>query len=185
MVFGSGKRAQARELKGKVEGILSLLDSLAAGSEVSGKTGENAKGAEGESVLATVNSLKDSIGQMMQLMAEISSLQQGLLGEYEKFVERCEGIDDLSRDGRYQLASDFFSFVVAKNAKNRNAADALQQDLAGLSEELDKLASPMQSRALVAGAGVSNDVEKIRQAVSDLASFLSVDIAEPSSKSGE
>ena len=183
MVFRSSKRAQARELKGKVEAILSLLDSLASGEDVSGQTGQNAKSAEGESALATVDSLKDSIGQMLERMAEITSSQQELLGEYEKFVEKCEDIDDLSRDARYQLASDFFSFVVARNAKNRKALEALQQDLAGLPEKLDKLISPALPSAPL--ADISNNVEKIRRAVSDLASFLSVDIVEASSASAE
>ena len=182
MVFRSGKKAQAKALKDKLEGIFSLLGSLTSGSEVSGKTGEDAKGAEDDSASAAVSSLKESIGQMRQRTADIASSQQGLLGEYEEFVEKCEGIDDLSRDGRYQLASDFFSFVVAESAKNRKAADALQEDLAGLWEELDKLASPMQSSALAAGADASNDIEKVRRALLDLASFLSVDITDSASR---
>lgn len=183
MVFGSGKRAQARELKGKVEGILSLLDSLASGSEVSGKTGENAKGAEGESALAAVNSLKNSIGQMTQRMADINSSQQGLLGEYEKFVEKCEGIDDLSRDGRYQLASDFFSFVVAENAKNRKAIEALREDADELNEVAGKLQLPIEETA--ERKHIVGKLEEIRKEILDIASLLSVDIGASSSDSGK
>jgi len=185
MVFGSKKAAQ-RELRGKIEGILSILEEMAPDSEATDGSSEDA-GEDGQTAgpSGPMDALRNALGQVRQGLVEMTSAHEHLLSEYEGFVGNCQGKDDLAQDAKYQLASDFFSFLVAESAKNRKKAELLGQDLSNLSEDLEKQLKAVADITAGGGAGMSEGVEKVRQALMDLASFLSVDMTGPSEGKSE
>ena len=181
MVFGSGKKAAQRELRGKIEGILSILEEMTTGSEAAEGSSEDAdEDAQTAGTSASIDALKKALGQVRQGLAEMNSAHEHLLSEYEEFVGNCQGKDDLAQDARYQLASDFFSFLVAESAKNRKKAELLGQDLSKLSEDFEKQLQVVADVSAGGDAGMSEGVDKVRVALMDLASFLSVDVTGPS-----
>ncbi len=181
MIFGGGKKASQRELRGKIEGILSILEEMAPGGEARDESAGDA-GADGQAVdtSASMAPLKKIIEDMQRRTTEMGSAQQGLQSEYKEFVEGCQSKEELSAGGRYQLASDFFSYLVAESAKGRKAVEALGHDFAKLSENLDKYVESAKSGPGVPSGDISERVDRLRQAVMDLASFLSVDVTGPS-----
>jgi len=184
MVFGSSKKATQRELRGKIEGILSIVEEMTPSGEARGE-GDASKGGQAVGPSASMNALKKALEEMQQRTTEMVSAQQQLHSEYEEFVEGCQGKDELSEGGRYQLASDFFSYLVAESAKGRKAAEALGHGFAKLSEGLDKYAQAAKSTYGLPSGDISECVDKARQALMDLASFLSVDVSGPSEKESE
>ncbi len=181
MIFGGGKKASQKELRGKIEGILSILEEMAPGGEAPKESAGDA-GTDGQAVntWASMAPLKKMIEDMQRRTTEMGSAQQGLQSEYKKFVDDCQGRDDLSAGSRYQLASDFFSFLVAESAKGRKAVESLGHDFAKLFEGLDKYAESAKSGPGVSSGDISERVDRLRQAVMELASFLSVDVTGPS-----
>ena len=72
---------------------------------------------------------------------------------------------------------------MAESAKNRKKAELLGQDLNKLSEDLEKQLKVVADITAGGGASMSEGVEKVRLALMDLASFLSVDMTGPSERS--
>ena len=174
MIFGSGKKAAQKELKGRIESILSILGEMAPGGEAKEVVaGDGSSGGQAVGPSASMASLREMLEQMRQRAAEMISAQQRLQSEYKSFVESCQGKDDLSTGGRYQLASDFFSYLVAESAKSRKAAESLARDFAKLSEGLVKYSEAQKGTSGLPGGEISEYVHKLRQALLDLASSLS------------
>ena len=174
MIFGSGKKASQKELRGRIESILSILDEMAPGGEAK-EVGAGDGSSAGQAVdsSASMASLREMLEQMRQRATEMVLAQQQLQSEYKEFVESCQGKDDLSTGSRYQLASDFFSYIVAESAKSRKAAEAQVRDFAKLSEGLVTYSEAQKGTSGVPGGGISEYVHKLRQALLDLASSLS------------
>ena len=186
MVFGSSKKATQRELRGKIERILSILEEMTPSGEARNEgAGDASKGGQAVDPLVSMDALKKALEEMHQRTTEMVSAQQRVHSEYEEFVEGCQGKDDLSEGGRYQLASDFFSYLVAESAKGRKAAEALGHGFAKLSESLDQYGQSAKSTYGLPGGDIAKRVDKARQALIDLASFLSVDVSGPSEEESE
>ena len=179
MVFGNKKAAQ-KELRGKIEGILSLLEGISPYHEAAdGNLDDAGEDMPDAGPRASIDTLRNAMGQVQQGLVEMTSAHEHLLLEYEEFVKNCQDKVDLAQDAKYQLASDFFSFVVAESAKNRKKAELLGQDLGKVSDDFEK-----QLQATPNVADMSAGVEEVRQALLGLASFLSVDMTGPSEVSG-
>ena len=183
MIFGSGKKAAQKELRGRIESILSILGEMTPRGEAPEECAAGGSSV-GQAVdpSASMASLREMLEQMRQRAAEMISAQQRLQSEYKEFVEGCQSKDDLSTPSRYQLASDFFSYLVAESAKSRKAAEAQVRDFAKLSEGLVEYGEAQKGTTGVPGGEISEYIHKLRQALLDLASSLSVDLTEPSDK---
>jgi len=174
MIFGSGKKASQKELRGRIESILSILGDMTPGGEAKEEgAGDGSSVGQPADTSASMASLREILEQMRQRAAEMISAQQRLQSEYKEFVEGCQGKDDLSTPSRYQLASDFFSYLVAESAKSRKAAEAQGRDLAKLSEGLVTYSEAQKGTSGLPGGEISKYIHKVRQALLDLASSLS------------
>ncbi|MBN2207995.1 MAG: hypothetical protein JW759_01680 [Candidatus Coatesbacteria bacterium] len=183
MIFGGGKKALGKEIQSSVEGILLQLDKMA---EDTGATAESPK-AE---LSPSVSTLQDATQIMSQRLSDLVNDHGRIASEYEEFVRSCESTDDLSQGIRYQLASDFFSYVVAENDRNRKAIEALAQDFATLTEELAELAAKVRdssgdSAEASRTALVKEHTEKLKESVRGLAEQLSIDLKPPAQQEGK
>lgn len=186
MVFGSSKKATQKELRGKIEGILSILKEMTPSDEARQEgAGDVSKGGQALDFSDSTNALKKTVDEIEKRTTAMVAAQERLHSEYKKFVDDCQPKDDLSEGGRYQLASDFFSYLVAESAKGRKEAESLGHDFAKLSENLDKFVNEAEGTSGAPGGDIAQFVDKARQALVDLASFLSVELTEPSEKKSE
>ncbi|MBN2208584.1 MAG: hypothetical protein JW759_04745 [Candidatus Coatesbacteria bacterium] len=186
MIFGSGKKAAQKELRDRIEGILSILGEMAPGGEAKKEgTADGSSVGQAADTPALMASLGEMLEQMRQRTTEMVSAQQRLQSEYKEFVKGCEGKDDLTTGGRYQLASEFFSYLVAEGARSRKAAESLGRDFAKLSEGLVTYSESQKGTTGIPGGEISEYVRKLREALLDLASSLSVDITGQSQSGSE
>ncbi|MBN1593365.1 MAG: hypothetical protein JW941_09005 [Candidatus Coatesbacteria bacterium] len=169
-----------RELRAKLEGILSILDGLAPARvhEEKDSATEGRDEAVPENLGESLSALK-LLGDSRQTLNEMGSACDRLLSEYEEFVGNCQDDDKLTKDEKYQMAADFFSFLVGESAKNHKKAGLVEKDLGKISELL-RGQGESTGREFDAKPDIAKEVKKARQAVMELAAYLSVDMTGPS-----
>ena len=90
MVFGGGKRTQAKELKAKLEEILSLLDALPADQAA----GDGEGPEEAPEKKAALDQASEAVQAVTQRINELASAHQQLTDQYAEFVRGAQGLQD-------------------------------------------------------------------------------------------
>jgi len=185
MLFG--RKALEKELRAKTEELLAAAsDALGGLSEAQQEqTGPAAAGQELEELISSFKAIKDAVEIMRQRENQLASSKQRLLEEYREFVEKSKARDDLSQGQRYQVASDFFSYLVAETAKQRTAVEAMRQDLQRLEDDLTRIETLAVSLFGPEGRALqeptvkipTKSAENLKQALRQLAKLVSIDVS--------
>ena len=185
MLFG--RKALEKELRAKTEELLAAAsDALGGLSEAQQEqTGLAAAGQELEELISSFKAIKDAVEIMRQRENQLASSKQRVLEEYREFVEKSKARDDLSQGQRYQVASDFFSYLVAETAKQRTAVEAMRQDLQRLQDDLTRIETLAVSLFGPEGRALqeptvkipTKSAENLKQALRQLAKLVSIDVS--------
>ncbi|MCD6328146.1 hypothetical protein J7M28_11430 [bacterium] len=183
MGFRSSKKASSKEAERKFREILSLLD------DANSSIGDNSNPPEGEDVeerlreiTSSLSALRDAMQIMGQRASDLVSRHERVFDEYKGFVESSQSKNDLPKGKRYQIASDFFSYVVSECGKQWQVAELLESDLLGCSEELDRIdqtvaeTSATSAQKAPPSDSSAKNVKRLMDAVKELAGLLSIDI---------